>query len=180
MQKLFSRTTAFFKQSEVSTGFARALNMAGNIGMVVTAGMLCWNLYRQFYPAPPPRDPTAIQVGEKSPIAFPGAKPTLAIATREGCHWCESSMGMYKKLQDAKLANVNIVAVVGDKTTDEKHLRDRGILFPVVGLFDEMKIHSTPYFVLVRPDGKVSKIWSGAQQGQKREDALLEELRKVR
>ena len=170
MQKLFSRVVTFLRNP------APVLNMAGNIGIVIIS---CWYVYHQFYPTLPPRDPTAIQVGEKSPILFPGAKPTLVIATREGCHWCESSMGLYKKIQDAKL-NVNVVAAVGDKTTDEKHLRDRGILFPVVGLFDEMKIHSTPYFVLVRPDGKISKIWPGAQQGQKQEDALLEELRKAK
>jgi hypothetical protein len=95
--------------------------------------------------------------------------PTLVLALRKGCHYCEESMPFYRRLlamQQAGQLNARLVALFPDDSTDVTELMESQKLaipaFPAIHL-DAFRVSGTPTLILVDQNGRVVKPWIGRQ-----------------
>jgi hypothetical protein len=118
-----------------------------------------------------PRELT-IKVGQKIPeiSGYSWNKtPTLVLALKKGCHFCEESMPFYRRLlamQQGGQLNARLVAVFPDGSTDVTELMELQKLaipaFPAIHL-DTFRVSGTPTLILVDQNGRVIKPWIGKQ-----------------
>jgi len=118
-----------------------------------------------------PRELT-LKVGQKIPeiSGYSWNKtPTLVLALKKGCHFCEESMPFYRRLlamQQAGQLNARLVAVFPDGSTDVTELMESQKLaiqaFPAIHL-DTFRVSGTPTLILVDQSGRVIKPWIGKQ-----------------
>ena len=130
---------------------------------------------------------TELQSGQPLPPAtslrLATETPTLLVAIKAGCIYCERSMPFYRQLagmqRDGQLG-AKVQVLVADEPVQAGHvLRIYGIQLPYIGGVDltSMKIPGTPTLVLVKPDSTVVKTWIGALSPQK-ETEVLSAIRK--
>jgi hypothetical protein len=104
--------------------------------------------------------------------------PTLVLALKKGCHFCEESMPFYRHLQELQQAgklNVQIMAVFPDGSADVTDIMKSQQLsiraFSAVRL-DAFRVSGTPTLILVDQRGKVVKPWIGKQSADGENDVI--------
>jgi hypothetical protein len=118
-----------------------------------------------------PRELT-LKAGQKIPeiSGYSWSKtPTLVLALKKGCHFCEESMPFYRRLlamQQAGQLNARLVALFPDGSTDVTEVMESQKLaipaFPAIRL-DTFRVSGTPTLILVDQNGRVVKPWVGRQ-----------------
>lgn len=94
-------------------------------------------------------------------------KPTLVMAMRRGCEYCEASMPFYKKLAALERDNAltaSLLAVLPDNETAAKAFLDQHALeLPFTGDVPLAGIHvaGTPTLILAGPNRKILRVWVG-------------------
>src|ERR1700694_4859712 len=140
------------------------LEMVTNIVVLVVALVVGY----QFLVAPLSHRELIPKAGQKAPeiAGYSWNKgPTLVLALKKGCHFCEESMPFYRRLstmQQAGQLNVRMMAVFPDVSTDVTEVMESQKLsipaFPAVQL-DMFRVSGTPTLILVDRNGKVVKPW---------------------
>lgn len=104
--------------------------------------------------------------------------PTLVLALKKGCHFCEESMSFYRRLQALQQAgqlNVQMMAVFPDGPTDVTDIMESQKLsiraFSAVHL-DTLNVSGTPTLILVDQSGRVVKPWIGKQDQAGENDVI--------
>jgi len=104
--------------------------------------------------------------------------PTLLIALKKGCHFCEESMPFYRRLltmQQSGQLNARIVAVFPDGPADVTDVMESQKLsipsFSAMHL-DTFRVSGTPTLILVDQRGRVVKPWIGKQDGAGENDII--------
>jgi len=123
--------------------------------------------------APWAKPPAAanIQAGETFPsvpaLRLASQEPTLVLAMRDGCHFCEDSMPFYRQLGNLKQAgsvSTNLLAVLPDAPPIAAALlksHQVDVPFAASVPLDKLGVIGTPTLILVGANRKVIRVWVG-------------------
>lgn len=95
--------------------------------------------------------------------------PTLILALKKGCHFCEDSMPFYRRLlamQEAGQLSAHMVAVFPDNPADVNEIMGlQKLSFPAFSSvhLDAFQVGGTPTLILVDQNGRIVKPWVGKQ-----------------
>jgi hypothetical protein len=109
--------------------------------------------------------------------------PTLVIAVRDDCVYCERSYPFYRHLQslehDNQLKAHILIVTPDDSTRAAALLSSQGITSQAITdtPLSNMKVSSTPTLLLVDANGRLLQSWIGELDAS-RSDALIAQLRK--
>jgi hypothetical protein len=104
--------------------------------------------------------------------------PTLVLALKKGCHFCEESMPFYRRLlamQQAGQLNARMMAVFPDGSTDVTGVMEsEKLLIPAFSAIhlDIFRVSGTPTLILVDQSGRVVKPWIGRQDSAGENDVI--------
>jgi hypothetical protein len=104
--------------------------------------------------------------------------PTLVMAIREGCTFCEASMPFYKRLSDLRKADrirARLLAIMPDPEAEASaQLQAKGV--NVEGAFHQplksLYVSATPTLLLVNGEGKVVRAWVGQLTPQQESEVV--------
>jgi len=109
--------------------------------------------------------------------------PTLVIAVRDGCVYCERSYPLYRRLQSLEHDNqlkAHLLMVTSDEPTRAAALlSSQGITSQAITNMplSNIKVSATPTLLLVDANGRLLQSWVG-ELGASKSDALIAQLRK--
>jgi thioredoxin-related protein len=128
-----------------------------------------------------------LSVGEKinTPRGYDWHRlaPTLVVAVRDGCVYCERSYPLYKRLEDLERDNhlkAHILMVMPDDSIRAAALlSSHGITSQTIAgtPLTDIKVSGTPTLLLVDADGRLLQSWIGELNASKA-DALIAQLRR--
>jgi peroxiredoxin len=113
--------------------------------------------------------------GPRETIAFSSdARPTLIYVFTPSCQWCEKNLDNVKAVLAAAKESHRIVAVSLDPDA-EAYVRDVELGVPVYvnpsrEVFESYGLGPTPQTLIVSPQGKVLKSWTGAYAGRMKKE----------
>ncbi len=158
--------------------FKRTLDIVVNVCLVcasiaVVAMAVSYFRGQKLQTQAPPVQPLTPQLGQTLPVSLPvtnsGKTNTLLIAVREGCHFCEESMGFYKELADnAARANAQILFVLSEPVSRSSgYLAGYNIQHPQVLQADltRLDVGGTPTLILLNQQNRITRFWVGALHG---------------
>ena len=142
---------------EIASDVAVILAVLG-VGLLVVRN---WNFHRSMAP----------EVGTTL-TAIPGYRwadhdATLLLAMRQGCHYCEESMPLYRKLVEMDHAGQikpHLVAVLPDSRQSAANLLEsQHLAIDYVADLELSRLHvlGTPALLLLDGRGKVEQVWMG-------------------
>ena len=108
---------------------------------------------------------------------------TLLLAIRRGCHFCEESMPLYRRLADMERKGQlkpHLIAVLPDDARSASELlQSQQLTIESIPDFELSRIHiaGTPALMLLNDRGAVERVWMG-QLSQGDEKSLLEVIAK--
>ncbi|MFZ0774038.1 MAG: hypothetical protein WCA49_21640 [Candidatus Sulfotelmatobacter sp.] len=109
--------------------------------------------------------------------------PTLVVAVRDGCVYCERSYPLYRRLEDLERDNhlkAHILMVMPDDSTRAGAvLSSHGITSQAIAgtPLSNIKVSGTPTLLLVDASGRLLQSWIGELDASKT-DALIAQLRR--
>jgi hypothetical protein len=128
-----------------------------------------------------------LAVGEKvdAPTGYDWHRlaPTLVIAVRNGCVYCERSYPLYRRLEglehDNRLKAHMLVVTPDEPARAAALLSSQGITSPVIAgtPLKNIKVSGTPTLLLVDADGRLLQSWDGELDASSA-DALVAQLRR--
>jgi hypothetical protein len=107
------------------------------------------------------------------------SRRTLVLALRNGCHYCEESAPLYRKLEEMStkgdLKDIHVVAILpDDQQVAQEMMKKEGLgldFIPDVN-FQILKISGTPTAILADQMGRVMKTWVGEVKNDREKDLL--------
>ncbi|HKV93488.1 MAG TPA: hypothetical protein VJW20_13155 [Candidatus Angelobacter sp.] len=109
--------------------------------------------------------------------------PTLVVAVRQGCVYCERSYPLYRRLEglehDNHLKAHMLIVMPDDPTSGAALLKSQGISSQSVPstVLSDIKVSGTPTLLLVDANGRLLQSWVGELEASKAE-ALVAQLRR--
>ncbi len=126
-------------------------------------------------------------IGEKinPPLGYNWHKvaPTLVLAVRDGCVYCERSYPLYRRLEGLERDNhlkAHMLVVMPDEVTRAAALlSSQGITSQAIANtpLRDIKVSGTPTLLLVDASGRLLQSWVGELDASKA-DALIAQLRR--
>ncbi len=163
--------------------FKDKLEIATNI-LIILVVLLIGGTYLKAHFGHHEEDPS---VGESinAPPGYDwhGTAPTLVIAVRDGCAYCERSYPLYRRLQNLEQENhlkAHILMIMPDDSTRATAvLSSQGITSQAITNTPliNIKVSATPTLLLVDANGRLRQSWVGELDASK-SDALIAQLRK--
>lgn len=162
----------------------KAVENATNVAVILAVCIAAVFLYRSYKN----NQSEAPKVGATLP-ALPGYSwqsnaPSLVLALRKGCHFCEASMPFYRKLYElekSKAFATEMVAVFPDSAQDTYDvLGTEKLPIPSVSQVNlsSLSVSGTPTLILVNSSGRVQKTWVG-QLDSAGEESVLAAIKKA-
>jgi hypothetical protein len=155
-------------------GISRIAGIAANVCVAVLCVTLSAAVAKKFLFTPQaPAPPNQVKAGDR--VSLPNVKlgpgDTIVLALREGCHFCESSMPLYKQLvaaaQSAK--GKRVVAVLPEAADKGRsYLHSLGVdISDVYSLpLGQIQVTGTPTLLLLSESGIVKRAWYGQQPAE--------------
>lgn len=106
--------------------------------------------------------------GKPFTISYDGTdKPTVLYVITPSCIWCRRNQPNIEKIVDAKKNDFQFIGISLAETGLKEYVDEQHLKFPVyTGLSAEtvrsLGLGSTPQTIIVSPEGKVMKVWTGA------------------
>jgi len=155
-------------------GTFKFAGIAANVGIAI----LCVTLSaavakRVFWPDRPPVPPGQVKAGDR--VSLPNVKlgpgGTVVFGLRQGCHFCEASAPLYKRIIEAAQSakGKRVVAVLPEAADKGKsYLHSLGVEVSDVYNVPLSQIHvrGTPTLLLVSESGVVKRAWYGQQPAE--------------
>jgi hypothetical protein len=144
---------------------------AANVVVIMLAVVIGSVFLMDRFASPGP-GPNEVKAGDQFPglhaYNWKAHERTLVLALRSGCHFCEASMPLYRKLakleQSNQIGGVHLIAVFPDDLAVVRHVVEtQQLTIEVVAGFElgQVKVQATPTLMLVDEQGRVSKVWMG-------------------
>jgi thiol-disulfide isomerase/thioredoxin len=153
------------------TGISRFAGIAANVGVAILCVTLSAAVAKKAFWADQPKAPPGqIKAGDR--ISLPNVKlgpgDTVLLALREGCHFCEASMPLYKQLVEAAQSakGKRVVAVLPEAADKGKsYLHSHGVdVSDVYNVpLSQLQVRGTPTLLLLNESGVVKRAWYGQQ-----------------
>lgn len=143
---------------------------------------LAWRLKAKT-PAPPPQAPTAHKLslnedvpplvvknlsGKLETIRYSdSAQPTVLYVFSPSCKWCERNNPNVTAVANAKTASFRFVGLSLSDFELADYVKAQKISFPVYSspsgeMIEQLGFSETPQLIVISPEGKVIKSWTGA------------------
>lgn len=107
-----------------------------------------------------------------------GKRPTLVLALREGCSYCEASVPFYQGLAQRESSSglrCSLLAILPDSgRTAKAFMRSEGLAIPTLPEIPlpPLGIQATPTLLLLDARGNVVRSWVGELSRRQREDVV--------
>lgn len=113
--------------------------------------------------------------GKASSVAFTGPQGTLLYVMSPSCIWCERNFANISKLAEAKGQSYRFVGISNSDKRLNEVLTRKALPFPVYVVKDQARmmqlgLEATPQLALIKPGGKVDKVWVGAWDAAAQEE----------
>lgn len=161
-----------------SRSMAKKLEMAANIGIVITA-ILVGVLFFRNYTHRQTDTEHVIALGTKfalKNVDWQANDKNLVFAVSTQCHFCTESAGFYRKLVEAcKQQHVHTIAVLPQTPTEaQAYLGGEGVSVDEIKQSDlpTLEVSGTPTLLLVDHTGAVKRVWVGKLPDTKENEVM--------
>jgi thioredoxin-related protein len=161
-----------------SRGLAKKLELAANIGIVITA-IFVGILFFRSYGRSRPDTERVIALGTKfalKNVDWQANDKNLVFAVSTTCHYCTDSADFYRKLVEAcKQRHVHTIAVLPQAPAEaQAYLGGEGVSVDEIKQSDlpTLEVNGTPTLLLVDHAGVVKRVWVGKLPSTKEEDVV--------
>jgi hypothetical protein len=159
-------------------GFAKKIELAANIGIVITAVLIGIFFVRNYTQRQ--SDPRhTVALGSKfalKNVNWQANGKNLVFAVSTTCHYCTESAGFYRKLvEECKQQHVHTVAVLPQPQAEaQAYLSGEGVDVDEIqrAPLSDLDIGGTPTLVLVNQSGVVKQVWQGKLPSEKEQDVV--------
>lgn len=163
---------------EKKTGFAKKIEVAANIGIMITAVLVIILFVRNYTQRQ--NDPQrSVALGSKfalKDVNWQANDKNLVFAVSTTCHYCTESAAFYRKLVDeCKQQHVHTIAVLPQPVAEAKaYLSGEGVSVDEIrqAPLTNLDISGTPTLVLVDQGGVVKHVWQGKLPSEKENDVI--------
>ncbi len=159
-------------------GMARKIEMAANIGIVITAVLVIF-LFVRNYRQRESNIPPTVALGSKfalKDVNWQASDKNLVFAVSTTCHFCTESAPFYRKLVEAcKQQHVHTVAVLPQPLAEaQAYLAGEGVTVDEIrqSPLSNLDISGTPTLVLVNRAGVVKNVWIGELPSSKENEVV--------
>ena len=159
-------------------GIAKKLELAANIGIVITAvlvGVLFFRNYTQRQSDPQHVIALNTKFALKN-VDWQANDKNLVFAVSTTCHFCTESAGFYRKLvEQCKQQHVHTVAVLPQSPAEaQAYLSGDGVTVDEIRQSDlpTLEVNGTPTLLLVDRGGLVKHVWTGKLPSAKEGDVI--------
>jgi peroxiredoxin len=117
----------------------------------------------------PPIDGRSVN-GDAVTLTYRGERPTVLYYFSPTCNWCERNWRNVQALVAATRGRFRVVGLSASEKAGE-HLSARGVTIDLVSGFSqaiasEYRLGGTPQTIVVAPNGRVLRAWTGAYTGR--------------
>ncbi|HEY7403659.1 MAG TPA: redoxin family protein [Candidatus Angelobacter sp.] len=159
-------------------GWAKKIEMAANIGIVITAALVVIFFVRNYTQRH--NDPQrTVALGSKfalKNVDWQTGGKNLVFAVSTTCHYCTESAPFYRKLvEQCKQQHVHTVAVLPQTPAEaQAYLAGEGVTVDEIrqAPLSDLDIAGTPTLVLVDHTGIVKNVWVGKLPSAKEDDVV--------
>ncbi len=159
-------------------GFAKKIELAANIGIVITAVLVVIFFVRNYMQRQSDPQQT-VALGSKfalKNVNWQASDKNLVFAVSTTCHYCTESAGFYRKLvEQCKQQHVHTVAVLPQPQAEaQAYLAGEGVNVDEIrqAPLSDLDIGGTPTLVLVDQVGVVKHVWLGKLPSATEEDVV--------
>lgn len=160
-----------------SRSMAKKLEMAANIGIVITAILVGIFFFRNYTQRQ--QSEHVITLGSKfalKNVNWQANDKNLVFAVSTTCHFCTDSAGFYRKLVEAcKQQHVHTIAVLPQTPTEaQAYLGGEGVSVDEIKQSDlpTLEVSGTPTLLLVDHAGAVKRVWVGKLPSNKEDEVM--------
>lgn len=149
------------------SGISKKIEMAANIGIVITAVLVVILFVRNFTHRQSDPERT-VALGSNfalKNVNWQANDKTLVFGVSTTCHFCTDSAPFYRKLVEAcKQQHVHTIAVLPQTPAEaQTYLAGEGVAVDEIrqATLSDLNINGTPTLVLVNRTGVVKRVWLG-------------------
>lgn len=160
------------------SGLSKKIEMAANIGIVITAVLVVILFVRNYTHRQSDPDRT-VALGSKfalKNVNWQANDKTLVLGVSTTCHFCTESAPFYRKLVEAcKQQHVHTVAVLPQTPAEaQTYLSGEGVSVDEIrqATLSDLDINGTPTLVLVNQGGVVKRVWLGKLPSTKENEVV--------
>ena len=164
--------------SEQKSAAAKKIEMAANIGILITA-VLVGILFVRNYTHKQVDTQRTVALGSKfalKNVNWQTSDKNLVFAVSTTCHYCTESAAFYRRLvEQCKQQHVHTIAVLPQTVAEaQTYLTGEGVNVDEIrqAPLNELDISGTPTLVLVDQGGTVKQVWQGKLPDAKEGDVI--------
>ena len=165
-------------ESTEKRGAAKKLELAANIGIVITA-ILVAILFVKNYTHKQVDTQRTVALGSKfalKNVNWQTSDKNLVFAVSTTCHYCSESAAFYRRLvEQCKQQHVHTIAVLPQPVAEaQTYLSGEGVSVDEIrqAPLTDLDISGTPTLVLVDQGGIVKQVWQGKLPDAKEGDVI--------
>lgn len=163
---------------EKKSGLAKKIELAANIGIVITAVLVVIFFIRNYTQRP--NDPQrTVALGSKfalKNVNWQASGKNLVFAVSTTCHYCTESAAFYRELvEECRQQHVRTIAVLPQPQAEaQAYLSGEGVDVDEIrqAPLSDLDIGGTPTLVLVNQAGVVKQVWRGKLPSEKEKDVI--------